>query len=75
MSQFVDFAILAALFSERRELVEMRRGIEHRTKLLPESPLSTTWLLPPFTKKFLVYFLGSIDFAINYKHTENRNGD
>ena len=53
----------------------MRGGIECRTKLLPESPLSTTWLLPPFTKKFLVYFLGSIDFAINYKHTENRNGD
>lgn len=72
-SHFVDFAI-PVLLSERREVLEMRGGIEHRTKLLPESPLSAAWLFPPFTKEFLVYFLGSIDFAVNYKHTENRNG-
>lgn len=53
----------------------MRGGIEHRTKLLPESLLSTAGLLPPITKKSLVDFLGSIDFAINCKHAENRNGD
>lgn len=34
--------------------------------------LSTTWLLPPFIKKFLVYFLGNIDFAVNYNYREQK---
>ena len=38
--------------------------------------LSTTWLLPPFIKKFCVYFLGNIDFAIIITaENKNRNGE
>lgn len=70
-SQFVDFAVPIVLLLGRGEVIEMRGVIECRTKLLSGPLLSTTWLTS-FIKKFLVYFLGSIDFAMNYNHTEQK---
>lgn len=49
----------------------MREEIESRTELL-FGPLKTMWLLPLFIKKFLVYFLCNISFAINYNCREQK---
>lgn len=65
--QCVDFCSTLFFFLEG-EVIRMWGETAELSYFL----LSTTWLLPPFIKKFLVYFLGNIDFAVNYNYREQK---
>lgn len=70
--QCVDFVlpIFFFFFFLRGEVIQKKEETAELSYFL----LSTTWLLLPFIKKFLVYFLGNIDFATTTEN-KNRNGE
>lgn len=67
--QCVDFVLpIFFFFFSEGEVIQKREETAELSYFL----LSTTWLLLPFTKKFLVYFLGNIDFAMKYSYREQK---